>query len=268
MLRVGYENRAVVITGATRGIGLETALAFAQAGAHCYLTYRFGSADLDEVNCRFDTIGARLPRIVQCNASSEEETAQLFEEVKKEHDCVVAWVANVSNAQLVGDFDDYHKRALFQSIEASAWPLFDGIKQIKRVFGTYPRYAIGLSSAGAGQYLHNYDFMSASKNVMETLCRYANYRLYDEDIRINVVRGGMVQSESTRLTFGPAFAALTSELEIERYQLATREVADAIFGLCTGYMDAVRGEVISVDKGFHFFDTFMRIYSDKANTDA
>jgi enoyl-[acyl-carrier-protein] reductase (NADH) len=154
-------------------------------------------------------------------------------------------------------------KALFQSIEASAWPLIDGVKRIKKTFGTYPKYAIGLSSAGAGQYVHNYDFMSASKNVMEILCRYASYRLYEEDIRINVVRAGMVKSESMRLTFGDSFSEKVDEFDLERYYLEAREVANSIFGLCSGYMDAIRGEVICVDKGFNFFDTFMRIYSDR-----
>lgn len=260
---VDYTNQAVVVTGATRGIGLETALAFAAEGAHCYLTFHLGSVELDHVYRRFDAIHALRPRILQCNAANEEETQALLDAVKAEHDGIAAWIANVSVAQLVPDFESYYKRALIQSIESSAWPLYDGITRIKRTFGAYPKYAIGMSSAGAGQYLHNYDFMSASKAVLETLCRYANYRLYDEDIRINVVRAGLIESESTRLTFGEAFAGKAPEFRLERYYLDPRAVASTIFGLCSGYMDAVRGEVISVDKGFHFFDTYMRIYSDQ-----
>jgi len=265
---IDYKDKAVVITGATRGIGLETALVFASAGACCYITFHMGSADLDDVYRRFEAIGARPPQVIQCNAASEEETQALFDTIKAGHDRIVAWISNVSVAQLVPDFESYQKKALFQSIEASAWPLIDGVRRIKKTFGTYPKYAIGLSSAGAGQYVHNYDFMSASKNVMETLCRYANYRLFEEDIRINVVRAGMVKSESMRLTFGDSFSEKVDEFDLGRYYLEAREVANSIFGLCSGYMDAIRGEVICVDKGFNFFDTFMRIYSDRERRDS
>ena len=258
-----YENKVVVITGSTRGIGLETALVFAEAGANCYLTYHLGSVDLGEVYEKFERIGAKRPQIIQCNAANEQETQDLFETIKGEHSSIAAWISNVSVAQLVPDFDGYQKRALFQSIEASAWPLFDGIKRIKDTFEKYPKYAIGISSVGAERYVHNYDFMSASKNVMETLCKYSNYRLYDEDIRINVVRAGMVKSESLRLTFGDNFIDMTNEFDLDRYYLQPREIANSIFALCSGYLDAISGEVIRVDKGVSFFDTFMRIYSDK-----
>jgi NAD(P)-dependent dehydrogenase (short-subunit alcohol dehydrogenase family) len=104
---IDYKDKAVVITGATRGIGLETALVFASAGASCYMTFHLGSVDLDDVYRRFKAIGARPPQIVQCNAANEEETQALFDTIKAGHDHIVAWISNVSVAQLVPDFDSY-----------------------------------------------------------------------------------------------------------------------------------------------------------------
>ena len=65
---------------------------------------------------------------------------------------------------------------------------------IHKLFGRWPRYVIGLSSGGPDHFYKNYDFVAASKAVMETLCRYMNYRLFDEDIRINVVRSRLVRT--------------------------------------------------------------------------
>lgn len=261
-----YEDKVVVVTGGTRGIGLETALAFARAGARCYVTCYFGSADNQEILSRFDRESCHRPEIRMCNTSSEEETQTLLDEIKAKYDRIETWISNASVAQLIPDFASYQKKSLFQSIESSAWPLFDAIQRIKNTFGCYPRYVIGMSSAGAAQYLHNYDFMAASKNVLETLCRYANYQLREEDIRINIVRGGMVKSSSLSLTFGEQFEEIEKELYLEKLFLQPEEIASTVYGLCSGYMDAIRGEVINADKGLNFYDTFMRIYSEKLNT--
>lgn len=257
-----YRGKAIVVTGGTRGIGLETALTFARFGASAYVTCFMGSADERAVAARFESIGAVPPVIVRCNAGDPEETRALIERIGRDFERIEAWIANVSVAQLVKGFDAYRRRSLLQSIEMSAWPMIDALLATRAVLGAYPRYVVGLSSVGAERYVHNYDFMAASKSVMEILCKYATCRLAGEDVRINIVRAGIVDSSSLRLTFGEAFVDWAREFGITDQFLSPAEVAETIYGLCSGFMDAVRGEVIRVDKGAAFFDPFMRKYSD------
>ena len=56
--------------------------------------------------------------------------------------------------------------------EAQGLPGFGGYLQAAHAaFGRYPRYAIGMSSRGPEYFLPGYDFVAASKTVMETFCR-------------------------------------------------------------------------------------------------
>lgn len=258
-----FAGKAVVITGGTMGIGLATGVEYGRRGARVALTYKWGSADEQEVRRAFAAADAPEPLIVQADAASGEDTLALFQRLRQDHERIEVYVSNVSAAQLVHDVDDYEPRSLFKTIEYSAWPTVDGLKCIKKVFGAYPRYAIGLSSAGPDRFVVNYDFMAASKSVLETLCRYLNYRLYDEDLRINVVRAGMVKSQSLMSTLGEGLGDMLASLDLERYLMSPETVARAIVALTSGEMDGVSGQVINVDRGFSFHDNFMRLYQDR-----
>jgi NAD(P)-dependent dehydrogenase (short-subunit alcohol dehydrogenase family) len=257
------QGKAVLITGGTMGIGLATGLAFARQGAVCTLTHKWGTADEDEVRDLFMQEGLQSPRIMQADVSREEDTVAVLEAMKAHHDHIEAFISNVSVALVVHDLEDYSKRSLFKSIEYSAWPMVAYPQQIKRVFGSYPRYIVGLSSGGPDHYYQHYDFVAASKAVMETLCRYMNYRLFDEDVRINVVRSRLVRTESLRATFGHDFEAFAERFNMKRQFIAPDEVANAVLALCSGLMDGVSGQVLMVDRGTTFFDNLMRLYNER-----
>jgi len=256
-------GRAVLITGGTMGIGLATGLAFGRQGARCVLTHKWGTADDADVRSAFAEAGAPEPLIVQADVANADDTASLLAAIHAEHDCVEAFISNVSVGLVIKDLDDYEKRSLFKSIEYSTWPMVEYTRQIKAVFGRYPRYVVGLSSGGPDAFYKNYDFVAASKAVMETLCRYLNYRLFDEDIRINVVRSRLVRTESLRATFGRDFEAFAERFNMQRQFISGEEVANAILALCSGLMDGVSGQTIMVDRGTSFFDNLMRLYEER-----
>jgi NAD(P)-dependent dehydrogenase (short-subunit alcohol dehydrogenase family) len=258
-----FRDRAVLVTGGTMGIGLATALAFGRRGAACTLTYKWGSADEDEVRRIFADAGAPEPVLIQADVARAEDTGRVLAEMRARHGHVEAFISNVSQAVLVENPTDYSPRALFQSIQYSAWPFVEHTFAIREVFGRYPRYVVGISSTGVDQFSWGYDLMAASKAVMETLCRYLSYRLYDEDVRINVIRTRSVRTESFRSAFGSDFEAFARRFSREQHFVDAREVADAAVALCSGLMDGVRGQVLTVDRGTSFFDNLMRLYNER-----
>ena len=258
-----FRERAVLVTGGTMGIGLATALAFGRRGAACTLTYKWGSADADEVRRQFADAGAPAPVLIQADAARAEDAGLVLEQMRARHTHVEAFISNVSQAVLVGSLDDYSPRALFQTLQASAWPLVDYTFRIREVFGRYPRYAVGISSTGVDQFSWGYDLMAASKAVMETLCRYLNYRLFDEDVRINVIRTRSVRTESFRSAFGSDFETFARRFTRDAHFVEAGEVANAAVALCSGLMDGVSGQVLTVDRGTSFFDNLMRLYNER-----
>ena len=258
-----YRGKVVLITGGTRGIGLATGLAYGRLGAHVTLTHKWGSADEGAIYKAFAEAGAPKPSIAEADAGSPEDTTALLEEIKKTHAAVDVFISNVAFAQIVKTMDDYQKRALLRSIDYSVWPMVEYTKQIKTIFGAYPKYLLGLSSIGPDKYTANYDFVASSKAVMETLCRYLAFRLGPEGVHVNVVRAALVRTESLAATMGPDCIPFIERFDPSMF-VTVEEVANAILALTSGLMDAVQGQVVSVDHGAPFYDNVMRLYGERA----
>ena len=261
MLRNDLKDRAVIVTGGTAGIGLATGLLFGKHGARVFLTHRWGSADEDELRARFKAEGASEPVIVEADASQDEDTEALIEQVRKHHDSVFALISNVSFAQVAPTHEALDKKSLLRSLGYSAWPFVGYLQAIHETFGRWPRYAVGMSSRGPEYFLPGYDFVAASKTVMETFCRYLTADLLSEDVRINILRANPVDTASLTATFGPDFVPFCTKYYSEAWFIRPEEVAAAALALCSGLMDGVKGQILLLDRGLGFADNVVRLFS-------
>lgn len=253
-------GKVALVTGGTRGIGLATALALAGQGATCVLTYRWGSADEAALRQRFRDIGAVEPLIMQADIGLSEDTATLMDRLRASFAGIDMLISNASTSLLIKDLSDYTERGFLKSMRSGAWPTFDYLTRIKQVFGRMPRHVVIMSSDGPDRFTPQYDFVAATKSVVETLTRYLAYRLRDEGVRINVLRSRAIRTESFDDTFGNEFYAFLENLVDPGWFMVPEEVADAALALCSGMLDGMSGQVIMVDKGNTFSDGISYLY--------
>ena len=265
MVKIDMSGSSVLITGGTRGIGRAAALAFAAAGARLFLTYKWGSADTDELVSEFEKTGSPPPTLIQADASVEEDTESLMKKIASLTDRLDVFISNVGFALRTQTLEQYKKRSLFKTLEYSTWPLIDYTRRIKEHTGQYPRYIIGVSSDGPDHYYRGYDFVAASKALLEFFSRYLSVHLADEDCRVNVIRFGTVATESFQAVFGDDFFDFLKDSGVPESRILTPEdCGKAILAMCSGLLDAVNGQIISVDHGLPFQDnTMMRYIRDQ-----
>ena len=266
MITIDFSGKSVLITGGTRGIGLACALEFGRAGARTYLTYKWGQDDYTDLFAVFETAGAPKPVLIQADVSVDEDTVRVMDEIAKTEKRVDIFISNVGFAQRTMNLDEYKKRSLFKTLEYSTWPLIGYTQAIKKTFGSYPARIVGISSDGPSHFYRGYDFVAASKALLEHFARYMSIHLFDEGSRVNVVRFGSVKTESFSAIFGEAFFDYLKKNGIpEDMLLVPEECARSVFALCSGYMDAINGQIITVDKGMPFRDNLMMRYQESLN---
>ena len=261
MYNIDLSGKTALITGGTRGIGLGAAKALGSAGARCVLTFRWGSADPDEIRRQFDDLGAPEPMLEMADVSHPDDTEALMETIGESCDGVDIFVSNVAFAARTPDLESYEKRSLFKSLEYSAWPLIDYVDTIGNAFGDYPDYVVAISSDGVDRSYPGYDFVAASKSVLEVFTRYLGSQLADEDTRVNALRFGMVATESFEAMFGEEVWEFLETEGIDRSDLLSPdECGRAVLALCSGLLDAMQGEIVTVDRAMAFEDNMMRRY--------
>jgi NAD(P)-dependent dehydrogenase (short-subunit alcohol dehydrogenase family) len=260
-IEIDLSSKTVLITGGTQGIGLAAAMKFAQAGAKLFLTYKWGSADEEELLEGFEALGAQRPVLIQADVSVDEDTDALLGEIARHTDGIDIFVSNVGVALRTLELQDYKKQSLFKTLEYSTWPLIEYTRRIEQRFGRYPRYIVGISSDGPDHFYRGYDFVAASKALLEFFARYLGARLLREGSRVNIIRFGTVKTESFDLIFGKDFFDfMRGEGLDEQLMLSPQECGNAVLALCSGLMDAVNGQIISVDFGLPFQDNSMMRY--------
>lgn len=269
MIPNDYSGKAVIVTGGTKGLGLAIGLAFASEGAQLYLTHRWSSADEEQVRARFSEVGGPEPRIIEADASQKDDTRALLETVRASHEAVEVFVSNVSFCQVNKQgLSGLKKRALFRSLEYSAWPMMGYVQQIKELFGTYPRYTLATSCDGPETFYPGYDYVAVTKVVLETFCKYMAKPLWEEQrATINVLRSRPVSTDSLRATFGEEYEPFLRKYHSDEYFIELDQVGSAALALCSGWLDAMTGQVVLLDKGVAFSDNLMRVFDQRADYD-
>ena len=261
MIKIDLRGKIALITGGTKGIGLASALELGKAGVKCYLTHKWGSADEDELTQKFIDIGAQPPSFIQADVSVEDDTNTALEIIAADGNIIDIFISNVGFALKVNELEDYKKRSLYKTLDYSSWPLIDYTVKMKKKFGKYPSRILAISSDGPDHYYKGYDFVAASKALLEFFSKYLAARLLPEGCKVNTIRFGTVKTESFSAIFGEDFFEYMKNNGLtEDMFLTPEDCGKTVFAFCSGYLDAINGQIISADFGYPFKDNSMMKY--------
>ena len=191
-------SQAILITGASRGIGAATALLAARQGYAVAVNYSADSRGAEEVVRRIRHAGGQA-MTVQADVASEAQVVAMFEKIDAKFGRLSALVNNAGVVDQAARVDAMTLQRLRRMFEINVFGSFlcarEAVKRMSTRYGGAGGAIVNVSSAAArlgspGQYV---DYASA-KGAIDTFTLGLAREVAAEGIRVNAVRPGIIDT--------------------------------------------------------------------------
>jgi 3-oxoacyl-[acyl-carrier protein] reductase len=241
------ENKNIIITGGSRGIGRGIALVLAKHGANIAFTY---SSSVDSAISLTEEISALNVKCkgYQSNAANFKDSQKLVDQILLDFDNIDVLINNAGitkdNLLMRMTEEDFDK-----VIDVNLKSVFNMVKAVQRTFlKNRAGSIINISSivgvkGNAGQ--ANY---AASKAGIIGFSKSIALELGSRNIRSNVIAPGFIQTEMTEKLNQDVVNQWISGIPLKRGG-TTEDVANLCLFLSSDLSSFITGQVINVDGG-------------------
>ena len=241
------ENKTVIITGGSRGIGKGIVKLFAEHGANIIFTYRSSDAEASEIVSQMSKNNINI-KAYKSDASDFNSAHKLVDNVLEEFNTIDVLVNNagITKDGLLmrmsqEDFDnvlDINTKSVFNMTKAVLRPM---LKQRKGSIINMSS-VVGLKG-NAGQ--SNY---SASKSAINGFTKSIALELGSRNIRCNAIAPGFIETEMTQSLAEDVVKEWKNIIPLKRGG-TTEDVANTTLFLASDMSNYITGQVINVCGG-------------------
>ncbi len=247
------ENKVGMIFGVAnqRSIAWACAQACLEKGAKLAFTYQ-GERLKENVEKLTANLDDAL--VVPCDVTNQAEVDQAFQTVEKQFgklDFLIHSIAFAPKEALEGEFLMTSREAFVTALEISAFSL----PQLARAAAPLMKDGgsiVTMTYYGAEKVVQNYNVMGVAKSALESSVRYLAEDLGKQNIRVNAVSAGPINTLSARgvKNMGAMLRHIAEKSPLRR-NVEAREVGNTALFLVSDLASAITGETIYVDCGFN-----------------
>lgn len=246
-------NKVMLVTGGSRGIGAATALAAARAGYAVGVNYLRNRGRAEEVVDAIRVAGGKAVAIGG-DVAREDDVVRMFGELDEALGRIGALVNNAGMLELQQRVDEMDAARLNRILATNVTGAFicarEAIRRMSRKYGGDGGGIVNVSSAAArlgspGEYV---DY-AASKGAIDTFTLGLAREVASEGIRVNAVRPGIIYTEIHASGGVPDRVERLKDIVPMRRGGHAEEVAAAILWLLSEQASYVTGAVIDVTGG-------------------
>ncbi|HEX5467743.1 MAG TPA: enoyl-[acyl-carrier-protein] reductase FabL [Gaiellaceae bacterium] len=240
-----FDGKSVLVTGGSRGIGKAISLRFAERGARrIAVSYLRNDRAAEETAAEISELGAE-PILLRGNLGDPDKTRALLEKAGT----LDVIVSNAATG-VIRPFAELDEKHWDWTLNANARALFTIAREAAPAMPAGSAI-VAISSLGSDRVLDNYVLVGVSKATLEALVRYLAVELAPQDIRVNAVSAGLV--ETGALDYFP-----NRDEMLDFYRRRTPagrlvepgDVADAVCFLASPAAQMIRGQTLVVDGGY------------------
>lgn len=239
---------AVLITGASRGIGLATARLFAANGHPVVLNYNRNRESAFAAAREINAAGG-MATAIQADVSQPDQVQAMFAEAQNQLGCIGILVNNaaVARQRLFTDIDYTEWRDTF-AVNVDGMFLCSQIA-LRSMLREHRGSIVNLSSMW-GQVGASCEVLySAAKAAVIGMTKALAQEVGPSGIRVNCVAPGVIDTEMNSHLSAADLEALRADTPLMRLGTPL-EVAEAVYFLSTDKASFITGQVLSPNGGF------------------
>jgi NAD(P)-dependent dehydrogenase (short-subunit alcohol dehydrogenase family) len=249
-VNISFENKVALVTGASSGMGLATAKAFAEAGASVVL------ADVNEAKARAEAeklVAAGHKAIaIRCDVSDDAQVAAMIDQIVATFGRLDAAFNNAGVMAQVADTADSTLEEFERVTSINLKGVWSCMKhELRHMLSQGSGAIVNCASTGAIMATPGIPSYIASKHGVVGLTRTAALEYAAKGIRVNAVCPGAIDTQIARDVVAgdeKAFEALSAAAAIGRIG-QPEEIASAVLWLCSPYASYVVGHPLVIDGG-------------------
>ncbi len=246
-------QKTVLITGSSRGIGAASAKLFAQHGWGVCLNYvnnRDAAEEVAEAVRSFDVPCS----IVQGDVSQEEDVLRVFEHIDKEFNSLDSLINNAGillvQSRLTGMDAERVNKILTTNVTSCFLCSREAVKRMSTNEGGNGGTIVNVSSIAAKLGAPNeYTDYAASKGAVDSLTRGLAVEVAAEGIRVNAVRPGVIYTDIHADGGEPGRVDRVGRMAPMQRGGTAEEVAEAIYWLASEKSSYSTGTFIDLAGG-------------------
>lgn len=187
-----FENKTVIVTGASRGLGKQIALQFAKKGAAVVVNYSSAKEEAEQVVNEITLAGGRAISI-QADVSKAADVERLFDETSLQFGAIDI-VINNAGIMITKLLRDFSEAEFDRQFSINTKSVFLVLKQAVEKLENNGRI-ITISSSTSRLMMPAYSVYSATKAAVEQLSKVVAKEVGHRNITVNCVLPGPINTE-------------------------------------------------------------------------